>query len=282
MAELVAAVPGHRRDRGGRGRRCGQPGADRAGLRPRVVHRRHRDRPQGLRGRGAAPDAGHAGTRRQEPGDRRGGRRPRRRGQADRVDQADELRPDLRRARLRAGRCEDPRRTRRARSATRSRQFEADSAAQCGASASSTSASSTGWPATWPPPRARSSIGGGSDASRSADPADRGRRPRSGRAADEGGDLRADPAGADGPIPRRRNQIRQLAAQAAGGLPVHQGQEHPRTGDQGGARGRHARQPPGVPGDDRQAAVRRRRPVRDGRLPRQVGLRGVQPPQDRC
>ena len=78
----------------------------------------------------------------------------------------------------------------------------------------------------------------------SADPADRRRRPRSGRAADEGGDLRPDPAGADGPIPRRRNQIRQLAAQAVGGLPVHQDQEHPRTGDQGGAGGRHAGQPP--------------------------------------
>ena len=108
-----AEVPGQRRDRGDRGRRRGQPGAHRAGLRPPAVHRRHRDRPQGLRGRRLAPDARHAGARRQEPGHRRGRRRHRRRGQADRLDQADQLRPDLHRAGLRAGRREDPRRTRR-------------------------------------------------------------------------------------------------------------------------------------------------------------------------
>ena len=79
----------------------------------RAVHRRHRDRPQGVRGRGPAPDAGHPGARRQEPGHRRGRRRHRRRGQADRLDQADQLRPDLHRPRLRAGRREDPRRARR-------------------------------------------------------------------------------------------------------------------------------------------------------------------------
>ena len=106
-----ASLPRQRRDRGGRGRRHGEPGADRAGPGPRHVHRRHRDRPQGLRGRGAASDPGHARARRQEPGDRGGRRRHRRRGQADRLDQDHERRPDLRRPRLRAGRRNDPRRT---------------------------------------------------------------------------------------------------------------------------------------------------------------------------
>ena len=105
-----AALPRQRCDRGDRGRRRGEPGADRAGLRPGDVHRRHRDRPQGLRGRGAAPDPGHPRAGRQEPGDRRRRRRRRRRRQADRLDQAAQLRPDLHRPRLRAGRREDPRR----------------------------------------------------------------------------------------------------------------------------------------------------------------------------
>ena len=134
-----AAVPRQRRDRGDRGRRRGQPGTDRAGLRPPAVHRRHRDRPQGLRGRGAAPDAGHPGARRQEPGDRRGRRRHRRRGQADRLDQADQLRPDLHRARLRAGRREDPRRARRQDQATRSRPSRPTTPAGSGSSTSGTS-----------------------------------------------------------------------------------------------------------------------------------------------
>ena len=107
-----AAVPRLRGDRGDRGRRRGQPGTHRAGLRQAVLHRRHRDRPQGLRERRAAPDAGHPGTGRQEPGDRGSRRRRRRRRQAHRLDQADELRPDLHRAGLRAGRCVDPRRAR--------------------------------------------------------------------------------------------------------------------------------------------------------------------------
>ena len=101
-------------------------------------------------------------------------------------------------------------------------------------------------------------------------PADRRRRSRSRRAADDRRDLRADPADDDRPIPRRRNQFRQLAAEAAGGLPVHQDQEHPRTGDQGGVGGRHGGQPPAVPVRHQQAAVRRRRSVGHGRLPRQV------------
>ena len=70
MAELVPALPGLRRDRGRGRRRRGQPGAHRAGLRLPAVHRRHRDRPQGLRRCRTAPDAGDVGTGRQEPGDR--------------------------------------------------------------------------------------------------------------------------------------------------------------------------------------------------------------------
>ena len=108
-----AAVPGQRRGRGDRGRRRGEPGTHRAGLRQAVLHRRHRDRPQGLRRRGPAPDAGHPRAWWQEPGDRRRRRGHRRRGQADRLDQADQLRPDLHRAGLRARRREDPRRARR-------------------------------------------------------------------------------------------------------------------------------------------------------------------------
>ena len=102
-----------RRDRGRRGRRHGESGTHRAGPGPRHVHRRHRDRPQGLRGRGAASDPRHTRTRRQESGDRGGRRRRGCRGQADRLDQDHERRPDLRRARLRAGRRDDPRRARR-------------------------------------------------------------------------------------------------------------------------------------------------------------------------
>ena len=57
-----AEVSGLRCDRGRGGRWSGQPGADRTGFRPGHVHRRHRDRPQGLRRRRPAPDAGHAGA----------------------------------------------------------------------------------------------------------------------------------------------------------------------------------------------------------------------------
>ncbi len=88
-----------------------------------------------------------------------------------------------------------------------------------------------------------------------------------------------DPAGRHRPIPGRRNTIRQLPAQAAGRIPVHQVAGHARAGDQGGAGRRHAGQPPRLPGVDGQAAVRRGRHVRHGRLPRQVRVRGVQPPQ---
>ncbi len=116
-------------------------------------------------------------------------------------------------------------------------------------------------------------VGGECEASSSAHPADRGRRPRSGRATDEKRDLRADPAGAHRQIPGRGNQFRQRAGQAAVGLPVHQVARNPRAGDQGDTGGRHAGQPPGLPGIDGQAAVRRRRPVGHGCLPRQVGLR---------
>ena len=72
-------------------------------------------------------------------------------------------------------------------------------------------------------------------------------------------------------------EFRQLAAQAAGGVPVHQGQEHPGTGDQGSPGGRHGGQSPAVPFREQQAAVRRRRTVGNRRLPRQVRFRGVQP-----
>ena len=57
MAELVPRYLDSDADRGDRGRRRGQPGAHRAGLRQAVLHRRYRDRPQGLRGGGEAPDA---------------------------------------------------------------------------------------------------------------------------------------------------------------------------------------------------------------------------------
>ncbi len=103
-----AAVPRQRRDRRHRGRRGRQPGAHRAGFRPPAVHRRHRGRPQGLRGRRAAPDPGDPGTRRQEPGHRDGRRRHRRRREAHRLDQVDQLRPDLHRAGLRARRGARP------------------------------------------------------------------------------------------------------------------------------------------------------------------------------
>ena len=56
---------------------------------------------------------GHPRVGRQEPGDRRGRRRHRRRRQADRVDQAGQLRPDLHRTGLRHCRRQDPRRARR-------------------------------------------------------------------------------------------------------------------------------------------------------------------------
>ena len=47
MAELVGAVPRLRGDRGDRGRRRGEPGTHRTGLRQAVLHRRDRDRPHG-------------------------------------------------------------------------------------------------------------------------------------------------------------------------------------------------------------------------------------------
>ena len=58
-------------------------------------------------------------------------------------------------------------------------------------------------------------------------PAHRRRRPRPGRAADDRRNLRSDPADHDRAIPRRCNKFRQLATQAAGGVSVHQDQEHP-------------------------------------------------------
>ncbi len=106
-----------------------------------AVHRRHRDRPQGLRGRRRAPDAGHPRARRQEPGDRVGGRRYRGRGQADRLDQADQLRPDLHRSGLRDRRGADPRRAGRQDAQKPSRRSRPTTPA---ASGSSTSATSTG------------------------------------------------------------------------------------------------------------------------------------------
>ena len=80
-------------------------------------------------------------------------------------------------------------------------------------------------------------------------------------------------------VPGRSNRLRQRPAQAAVGVPVHQVEGNPRTGDQGGAGGRHADQPPRLPGVDGQAAVRRGRRIGHGCLPRKVGLRRVQPPQ---
>ena len=240
------------------------------------VHRRHRDRPQGLRGRGVAPDPGHTRTRRQEPGDRGGRRRHRGRRQADRVDQADQLRPDLHRARLRAGRRDDPRRTRRQ---DRRRPSPSSRRKTPAASASSTSATSTGSPPHSPRPRARwPSAAGRMPSSLEIEPT-----------------VVVDPAVDEplmtdeifGPIlpvvtvqiPGRGNRFRQLTAQAAGGLPVHQGQ--------GASRERVIKEVPAggmlvnhlLFQFDGQAAVRRGRRVGHGCLPRQVRLRGVQPPQ---
>ena len=93
-------------------------------------------------------------------------------------------------------------------------------------------------------------------------------------------DLRPDSADHDRPIPRRCNRFRELQAEAAGCLPVHQDEEHSRAGDQRGDGRRHG-QPPALPILDEQAAVRRRWTVGHGRLSRQVRVRAVQPPQDR-
>ncbi len=65
--------------------------------------------------------------------------------------------------------------------------------------------------------------------------------------------------------------------EAVGRLSVHEDQEHSRTGDQRGVGRRHGDQPSAVPVFHQQAAVRRRRAVWHGRLPRQVRLRAVQP-----
>ena len=95
------------RRRGRRGRRgCGRrdTATARPGLRPLLLHRQPGGR-QGRDGRRReAPHPGDARARRQEPGDRRRRRQGWRWRPTDRLGQAAELRPDVRRARLRAGR----------------------------------------------------------------------------------------------------------------------------------------------------------------------------------
>ena len=86
-----------------RGRRARDHGAARGALRPHLLHRQRPRRPRRDGGRGEAPDAGDARARRQEPVHRRRRRRPRGRRAPHRLGQVPERRPDLRRARLRAG-----------------------------------------------------------------------------------------------------------------------------------------------------------------------------------
>ena len=95
------------------------------------------------------------------------------------------------------------------------------------ASASSTSVTSTGSPPRWPRPRATSPSAAARTPStlRSSRPSSSTPIPAEPLMTDE--IFGPDPADRDRPIPRRGNQFRQLAAQAAGGLPVHQDQEHP-------------------------------------------------------
>ena len=93
-----AALPRQRRFRGHRGRRAGDHGAARKPVRPHPLHRQrargtHRDDC-----RSEAPDAGDAGTGRQEPLHHRQERRPGRRRLAHRLGQVHQRGPDLRRA----------------------------------------------------------------------------------------------------------------------------------------------------------------------------------------
>ncbi len=121
-----------------------------------------------------------------------GRRRHRRRGQAHRLDQADQLRSDLHRAGLRAGRREDPRRARRQDQGRRSRPSRP---------------TNTGREAHRQPAALRPAdrVAGRDQGRRSPSaaartrrrlqhPADRRGRPRSRRAVDDRRDLRPDPA----------------------------------------------------------------------------------------
>ena len=104
---------GGRRGRRGRDHRAARSSGSITSSTRATAGRAHRDG-----GGSQAPHAGDAGARRQEPVHRRRAARPRGRRAPDRLGQVLQLRPDLRRARLRAGARDGARRVRGAAATT--------------------------------------------------------------------------------------------------------------------------------------------------------------------
>ncbi len=203
----AAAVSGHRRGRGRRGRHPGDHGSAGRALRPHLLHRQRRGRPYRDARRRRAPHPGRPRTRRKVTGVRRHRHRCERRRRPAGPRQVPQRRPDLCRPRLRPDRPGD-----RRRAGARARQGRREPVRhgpvdlhRVRPHRQRTALRPARRAARLGPGRHRWSQGPYDEVHRAYRP---GRR-RPGVAGDAGGDLRPDPADRHGARPRRRDRFHQ-------------------------------------------------------------------------